>query len=342
MIEGRLMRRKAVVVGASAGGVEALRTLVSGLPADLPVPVLVVLHIPPYGGSVLPAILSRASRLEAHHPVDGEPLRDGQILVAPPDRHLVVDGERVLLTRGPRENGHRPAVDVLFRSAARSLGPGVIGVILSGVLDDGTAGLAAIVRQGGAGVVQDPTDAMYPGMPRNAMAHTPVDHVVPVQQMAELIAKLCAEEVPDFEPPTSRLIELETDVAMMDENAINGDEHPGEPSGFSCPDCNGVLWEIRDGALVRYRCRVGHAWSAESLLGQQDQQLEGALWMALRGLEEKAALARKMGERASARDQHLSAQRFSDHAAEATQAASRIRAMLEAHVGSRDDGQTSA
>jgi two-component system chemotaxis response regulator CheB len=336
------MRRKAIVIGASAGGVEALRTLIGGLPADLPATVLVVLHIPPYGGSVLPAILSRAGRLEAQHPIGGEPLRDGQILVAPPDRHLVVDGDRVVVTRGPRENGHRPAIDVLFRSAARSLGPGAIGVILSGVLDDGTAGLAAIAGQGGTSVVQDPSDAIYPGMPRNAMAHTAVDYVLPVHQMAEVISKLCAEEVANFELPTSRLIELETDMAMMDENAINGGEHPGKPSGFSCPDCNGVLWEIRDGALMRYRCRVGHAWSAESLLGQQDQQLEGALWMALRGLEEKAALAHKMGQRAVERDQPLSAQRFADHAAEATQAASRIRALLEAHVGSRDDGQNTA
>lgn len=304
------MRRNLVVIGASAGGVEALRTLAGHLPPDLPAAVLVVLHVPPYGGSVLPAILTRSGPLPARHPTGDERLADGEIVVAPPDYHLVVDGARARLTRGPRENGHRPAVDVLFRSAARSAGARTIGVVLSGVLDDGTAGLSAIVGRGGATIVQDPDDALYPGMPRSAIANVEVDYVAPIDEIAKLLTRLTTEEIPDVDEPASELMQMETNLAMMDDDAMNEPERPGQPSGFSCPDCSGVLYEIRDGELVRYRCRVGHAWSTESLFGEQAEQLEGALWMALRGLEEKAALARTMGERARERNNPLSAARY--------------------------------
>lgn len=332
------MRRNVIVIGASAGGVEALRTLVAALPADLPAAVLVVLHVPSYGGSVLPAILQRSGPLTARHPDGTEPLTDGEIIVAPPDHHLVVDGSHIRLARGPRENGHRPAIDVLFRSAARAAGARVIGVVLSGVLDDGTAGLSAITAQGGIAVVQEPQDAMYPGMPLHAIEHVAVEHVATADQLGQLLAQLCKEEVPDVERPTPDLMEIETDLAMMDDEAMSQHDRPGRPSGFSCPDCNGVLWEIHDGNLVRYRCRVGHAWSSESLFGEQAQQLEAALWMALRGLEEKAALARTMGERAQERNSPLTAVRFSEQADEASRAASLIRSMLEADIGSRNEG----
>jgi two-component system chemotaxis response regulator CheB len=331
------MRRNVIVIGASAGGVEALRTLVSRLPVDLPATVLVVLHIPAYGGSVLPAILSRSGPLPARHPDNGDPLEEGTILVAPPDHHLVVNDSHVLLTRGPTENGHRPAIDVLFRSAARSLGSRVVGVVLSGVLDDGTAGLVAVSGRGGATVVQDPEDAIYPGMPRSALEHVEIDHVGSAAEIADIVVRLSKEERSDVELPASGLMEVEADLAMMDDDAMNQPERPGRPSGFSCPDCNGVLFEIHDGELVRYRCRVGHAWSAETLLGEQAQQLDSALWMALRGLEEKAALARTMGQRALERGSSLTSARFEEQAAEATRAASLIRSMLESHVGSRDD-----
>ncbi|HEY7010403.1 MAG TPA: chemotaxis protein CheB [Jatrophihabitantaceae bacterium] len=331
------MRRNVIVIGASAGGVEALRTVVAKLPADLPAVVLVVLHIPAYGGSVLPAILGRAGSLPARHPSIGEFLTPGTIFVAPPDHHLVVDGERAILTRGPHENGHRPAIDVLFRSAARACGARVVGVVLSGVLDDGTAGLTAVAARGGATVVQDPAEALYPGMPQSAIAHVDVDHIATADAMGGLLADLCMTEIGHIETPVSPLMEIEADLAMMDNEAMHQDERPGQPSGFSCPDCNGVLWEIRDGELVRYRCRVGHAWSAESLFGEQALQLDSALWMALRGLEEKAALARTMSERARERGNPLTAERFRDQEAEAARAAALIRTMLEAHVGTHDD-----
>lgn len=339
------MRRNVIVIGASAGGVEALQSLVAGLPADLPATVVVVLHIPSYGGSVLPAILTRSGPLRARHPVPGDALRPAEILVAPPDYHLVLDAGRVRLTRGPRENGHRPAIDVLFRTAARSAGQRVIGVVLSGVLDDGTAGLAAVESRGGVTVVQDPADALYPGMPSSALDNVPVHHVVPAKEIGGLLAQLVTEHTEDIHDEiegVSSLMEIEADLAMMDDNAMDMPERPGTPSGFSCPDCSGVLWEINDGGLIRYRCRVGHAWSSESLLGEQAQQLEDALWMALRGLEEKAALSRTMGERARERGNPLSAQRFEEQAGEATHAASLIRTMLESHLGTRDDDEANA
>jgi two-component system, chemotaxis family, protein-glutamate methylesterase/glutaminase len=333
-----LMRRNVIVIGASAGGVEALRTLVSGLPVDLPAAVLVVLHIPSYGGSVLPAILDRSGPLPARHPTNHEPLRESVVWVAAPDHHLVVSDDEIVLTRGPRENGLRPAVDVLFRSAARTQGPRVIGVVLSGVLDDGTAGLSAIAAQGGVTVVQDPDDALYPGMPSGAIEHVSVDHVVPIAAMADLLVQLCKEEVVEVDRPVSPLLAIEADMALMDDDAMTETDRPGRPSGFSCPDCAGVLWEIHDGQLVRYRCRVGHAWSAESLLGEQSEQLDGALWMALRGLEEKAALARTLGKRATERGSALSAARFTQQALDAAHAAGLMRTMLEGHLGLPDQG----
>jgi len=336
------MRRDIVVIGASAGGVEALRTLVAALPPDLPAAVLVVLHIPAYGGSVLPAILDRAGPLPARAAAPGEPLIAGHVLVAPPDQHLGIDDGSASLTRGPRENGHRPAIDVLFRTAARAHGPRVVGVVLSGVLDDGTAGAVAIRRQGGAVLIQDPKDAMYPAMPLSALDHVSPDHIAPAEDIGRLIDTMCRAEIDGSEPEPSTLMQMEADLAKMDGDAMNDPVRPGVPSGFSCPDCSGTLFEIRDGELVRYRCRVGHAWSPESLLGEQALQLDGALWMALRSLEEKAALSRELRERATERGNPLTAQRFAEQADEATRAASLIRRMLQSQVVPtrlRDEGQ---
>ncbi|GAB2476161.1 chemotaxis protein CheB [Jatrophihabitans fulvus] len=332
------MRRTVVTIGASAGGVEALRLLMSGLRADFPGTILVVLHIPPYGGSALPAILDRAGPLPARHPVSGERFVPGTVLVAPPDHHLAVADDHVLLTRGPRENGHRPAVDVLFRSAARALGPRLISVVLSGALDDGTAGTAVVAARGGVTTAQDPGDALYPGMPMNAIEHVGVDHVVKIDELADLLHDLCDEEVADVEPPLSPLPDVEADLALTGGAATNRPERPGRPSGFSCPDCDGVLFEIEDGDLVRYRCRVGHAWSAESLFGEQTTQLDTALWMALRGLEEKAALARTLRERALERGDTLTAQRFAQQDEDAVRAATTIRTLLENRLGMREEG----
>jgi two-component system, chemotaxis family, protein-glutamate methylesterase/glutaminase len=321
-----------VVVGASAGGVEALVGLAASLPADLPAAVFVVLHVPPTGTSVLPDILSRHGRLPASHAKDGEPIEPGRIYVAPPDHHLLVRTDHLHLTRGPRENGHRPAVDPLFRSAAREHATGVVGVVLSGALDDGTAGLVAVKARGGVAVVQDPSDALYPGMPASALEHAKVDHVLPAASIGALLARLASEpaQVPPGPAPTDMKVEVEVEGFSL--QAMEG-EHPGEPSGFSCPDCNGVLWAIRDGGLQRFRCRVGHAWSSESLLTRQSEALEAALWIALRSLEERAALARRLAEPARRRGHTITATRFEEQATEAQQAARVVRELLVGGTG---------
>jgi two-component system, chemotaxis family, protein-glutamate methylesterase/glutaminase len=316
-----------VVVGASAGGVEALADLATSLPDDLPAAVFVVLHLPATGTSALPEILRRHGPLPAAHVKDGERIEPGRIYVAPPDHHVLLRTGHVHLSRGPREHGHRPAVDPLFRSAAREYATRVVGVVLSGALDDGTAGLLAIKSRGGIAVVQDPADALYPGMPGNALQHVEVDHVLPAAAMGELLARLIADsaEAPADPAPTGMRVEVEMEGFSLE--AFEGD-HPGRPSGFSCPDCHGVLWEIRDGGLERYRCRVGHAWSPESLLTQQSEALEAALWIALRSLEERAALARRLAEPARRRGHRITAGRFEEQAAEAQQAARLVRDLL--------------
>ncbi len=318
-----------IVIGASAGGVDALTQLVRGLPRDLPAAVFVVLHVPAHGPSVLPRILSRAGSLPAVHPQDRDAIRPGIIYTAPPDYHLLVKRGHVRLARGPRENGHRPAVDALFRTAAKSYGPRVVGVILSGVLDDGTAGLVAVKQVGGLAAVQHPDDALYSGMPQSALENVAVDYCLPVADLPALLARLAAEPAPEPEGThMSRDEKQEADMAELEPGALNADHRPGTPSVFGCPECGGVLWELHDGELLRFRCRVGHAWSADTLLAEQSEGLDAALWSALRALEEQAALARRMAERAVKRGHDRSAESFRVQVADAEQHAELIRRVL--------------
>jgi two-component system, chemotaxis family, protein-glutamate methylesterase/glutaminase len=281
-----------VVVGASAGGVEALRTLVAALPPDLPAAVLVVLHIPRGAPSALPAILDRAGPLPARRVIDGERLVYGRVYVAPADHHLLLVDGRIRLSRGPTENGHRPAVDPLFRSAARAYGPRVVGVVLSGSRDDGAAGAAAVAGQGGVVVVQDPAEALHPSMPEAVMRHTTVDHVLPAAKIGPLLAELSGRTVTATDPVDDGLLNAE--VEMAETMPVTTDQLGAPPSGFACPSCGGALFEIEKRPLPRFRCRVGHAWSPESLLAEQGEAVERALWVALRALEEKAALGSRL------------------------------------------------
>jgi two-component system, chemotaxis family, protein-glutamate methylesterase/glutaminase len=300
-----------IVIGASAGGVEALVTITGALPPALPAAVFVVLHIPAHGPSLLANILSRSGPLKAVHPMDGEEIEHSCIYVAPPDQHLLVEEGKVRLVHGPRENRHRPAVDPLFRSAAQAYGPRVVGVILTGALDDGTAGLLAVKRRGGIAVVQHPQEALYSGMPLSALRNVRVDHTLPLASIGVLLRKLADEEAKE-EGSYPGDMEKETSIVEMDLSLMHDSERVGvgAPSAFSCPGCGGVLWEIQDGAMQRFRCRVGHAYTMESMLAEQSETLENALWAALKTLQESADLSHRMAQQARDRGQQWAAQCF--------------------------------
>jgi two-component system chemotaxis response regulator CheB len=320
--------RDIIVIGASAGGVEALTELMSQLPPDFPAAVFVVLHISAHGTSVLPRILTRAGSLSAIHPQDGQAIQSGRIYIAPPDQHLLVKQGYITLARGPRENGHRPAVDPLFRSAARAYGRRVIGVVLSGVLDDGTAGLLAVKSRGGIAVVQDPEDALYSGMPLSAVENIDVDYVTPMAEMGSLLVRLAHEVVIEKEEkPVSEKMEQESDIAELEKSALEGN-NPGIPSVFACPECGGTLWEVHEGDLIRFRCRVGHAYSAQTLLAHQSESLEEAFWVALRALEESAALSHRLAHRARERGNTRSAAHFDEQEQAAKAHAEIVRNVL--------------
>ncbi len=325
-----------IVVGASAGGVEALCQLVPLLPPDLPAAVFIVLHIPSQGTSVLPQILNRAiakrqknSTLKAVHPQDGEEIVHGRIYVAPSDRHLLVKDGYIRLARGPRENCNRPAVDPLFRTAARAYGRRVVGIILSGTLDDGTAGLVTVKRRGGVAIVQKPESALYSGMPDNAIENVEVDHILPVAEIAAMLTLLADRPVEENEEDAvSSDLEIESDMAELELGAMQNSNRPGTPSPFGCPDCGGVLWELEQEKLTHFRCRTGHAYSVHSLLAAQTHAQEEAMWNALRALEEKAALTKRMAKQANDRSQLYSAQRFEEQANVAHERAAILRELL--------------
>ena len=325
-----------IVVGASAGGVEALTQLVSDLPLDLPAAIFVVLHIAPQGTSVLPSILNRSiqkrhkdSPLRAAHPIDGELIEPGKIYVAPPNMHLLLKEDYIRLARGPKENSNRPAIDPLFRTAARVYGPRVVGIVLSGTLDDGTAGLLAVKQQGGIAVVQNPDEALYSGMPRSAIENVDVDYILQVSEIAPILVKLAHQPVKtEAAKAVSKDMEIETDIAELELAAMQSSDRPGKPSPFACPECAGVLWELNEGKVIRFRCRTGHAYSVKSLLAEQSEALEEALWQALRALEEKAALTSRMASKAHEKKQSFSAKRFEDQAQEDQQYALLVRQLL--------------
>ncbi len=320
-------RRDLVVVGASAGGVEVLRTVVSALPPDFPAAVLVTMHLSAGTPSALARILDRAGPLPAQPARHGAPLRPGIVYVAPPDRHLLTEDGVLVLTQGPTESGHRPAINATFRSAALSGGPKVIGVVLSGVLDDGAAGLRAIVDRGGLAVVQDPADALYSGMPQNALSLVDTEHVARAGELGALLDKLVRIPVDpaDFPPPSETLL-LEDRIAReaVRAGALSPAEQDG--SGYTCPDCQGSLTEVDPAG--RYRCRIGHAWSAQALLAAHDGEFRFALQKALRALDEKAGLARKLAAQYSAGRPRGLSERYATSAREAAEAAETVRRFL--------------
>ncbi|MEK6440715.1 chemotaxis protein CheB [Pseudonocardia sp. T1-2H] len=321
-------RRDLIVVGASAGGVEALRAMVAGLPADLPAAVLVVLHLKAGGTSALGTILDRSGPLPAAAAKHRAELAPGTITVARPDHHLLVADGITVLSHGPTESGHRPAIDALFRSAARAYGHRTIGVQLSGVLDDGAAGMVAIAAAGGTVVVQEPTDALYPAMPEAVLRFLQPDHLVPAHELGPLLGTLAKEDVVPAGPGrVSELDEAEVAIAMNGDSGTGRDLAAfGEVAGYSCPDCDGALVALRD--TERCRCRVGHAWTAEALLDAQHDKLERALWTAYRLLEEKSSFARRMQQSAAESRIPAMERRHAGTAREAAESAEVLRELL--------------
>jgi two-component system chemotaxis response regulator CheB len=312
-----------IVIGASAGGVKALQTLVSGFPADLKAAVFIVLHMAPRTPSLLARILGPLTPLPTAVADDGEAIPFGEIRVSRPDYHLLLEAGKVRVIQGPKENRSRPAIDTLFRSAAHAYAGRVIGVVLTGYLDDGTAGLWSIKRAGGIAVVQDPNEAEHPDMPKNAADGVEVDHVASLHDMGKLLARLStAPASMDASPPD--------DVK----------EVPGVV--YVCPDCNGPLREIKIGneKLVRFRCLVGHAFSMMTLLDGHAEAREAALWSAVVSLDHEAMLADRAAQHATSRLEAEAAQALTSEAANARGQARVIRGLLRSNPARADDDPT--
>lgn len=332
--------RDLVVIGGSAGAIVPLRTIVAGL-AGFPGTVLVVIHVPPSVKSLLPDLLTRTGALPARHAVDGEPLAPGTILIAPPDRHLVVEDGCVRLTRDPRENGFRPAADALFRSAARAQGARVVGVVLSGALDDGTMGLAAIKAKGGLAVVQRPDDAHFPGMPRSAVDNVRVDAVRPASEIAPLLrAWAGGDPAPVIASPVSTAAESRRASGHASGHAGSDEEQLAQHDGLkgrtatalSCPGCQGVLLRAVDLALLHFQCQTGHAYSPAALDHEQNDRVDRTLGAAENALRERAVLMHMMASAEDARHDAGSATRLKLRARELEAQAQRLRELIETEL----------
>ena len=314
-----------VVIGASAGGMDALMRLSAQLSEDFPAPVFVVNHMSADAtGEALINVLNRHSQLQCTQAEDGEKFHPGHVYLAVPDHHLMIDEETIQITKGARENRSRPSIDPLFRSAAVAHGNRVTGVILTGYLDDGSAGLGAVHRCGGVCVVQDPADAAYPDMPRNAMEATKVDHCVPLAQLGALLTELVGRERGE-QPEIPEDIITEARIARRVLSDISAVHSLGHQVPFNCPDCGGVLWEVDNVESLRYRCHTGHAFTAGVLLASQTAKMEETLWFALRMFEERKNLLGQLADRMSG-----SQSAFAERAEESEVHIERIRAMLKA------------
>lgn len=316
---------RVIVIGASAGGVEALLKVVEALPHDLDASVLVVIHTSPTAKSVLTQLVNRLQRLPATHPVDGQTIQNGRIYIAPQDSHMMIgeDGH-IHITRGPKENSSRPAIDPLFRSAAAYFGSGAIAVLLSGNLADGTAGIEEIKNNGGVTIVQNPDEALFRSMPENAIEHAHIDHVLNLADIGPLLGKLCQpgaiQHTRDKNvKSTGNTAKVAVAIEEMTSDA-GATKKLGKISDIGCPDCGGVLWNTSgDSEKLKFRCRVGHAYTLDNLLEEQAGTLERAIWTAIRALREKAELTARVAERMRTRksSNFLSAERFERESARA-------------------------
>jgi two-component system chemotaxis response regulator CheB len=325
-----------VVIGASAGGVEALIRLVAALPGELPAAVCIVVHQPATARSLLPEVLGRSGPLPASHAVDGEALRQGHIYIAPPNYQLVVGHGQLDVLQSPRENGHRPAIDPLFRSAARTYGPMVTGVLLSGADDDGTEGLLIIKARGGRALVQDPEEALFARMPASAVEHVDVDAVLPISELAQAIARDAVARAKEGKGASAMKQngDPEDGSAALEQRITAWGEGEGEDaaSGFSCPLCGGGIWVGEEGPLKRFQCHTGHRFSTESFLQEQALLLESTLWQAMRALTEREALLRRLASQDNVSRRPGTASRFSEQAGELARGIELMRQVLQGNT----------
>jgi two-component system chemotaxis response regulator CheB len=340
--KGQKQQRDIVVIGASSGGVSALLELVKTLPADFPAPIFVVQHVPADSHSFLPQLMNSVSSLKAKHPEDGEPVEVGTIYVAPPDHHLLVEDDKVLVKRGPKENRFRPSIDALFRSAAYSYGSRVIGVVLTGYLDDGTSGLYCLQRLGGLAVVQNPRDAQSPAMPSNALEFVKADHVVSLAELGALLVQLTMQPAPAKSRMTKQeldLLEVEITIAKHGNAYEMGIIERGEPTQFTCPDCHGVMTKLIEGKLIRFRCHTGHAYTISALLSEVTESVESMLYQSMRGLEETKMLLENLSRHFSDEKQSTIAALFQRKADQAGKQARLIHDSILKHESLSGDLQ---
>ena len=307
-----------IVIGASAGGIKALGVLVGALPADIDATLFIVQHLAADTPSILPQILADVGSLPASHPSDGEPILPGRIYVAPPDYHLLLNQGSMRVVRGPQENRFRPAIDALFRSAARTYGPRVVGVVLTGYLDDGTVGLQAVKKRGGVALVQDPNEAEYPSMAKSALRYVQVDRCLPLAEIPDLLVHLSKEPAAEEDAyPVTEEIEIESKIAEQQMNTqefLENVEAIGTRTTYTCPECNGSIWQIGKEEPLRFRCHIGHSFTANTFLAEQTQNLENALWSAVRAMEEKVTFLRQMASQMSNYNLQTAVAKYENHA----------------------------
>ncbi|AEI49001.1 chemotaxis protein CheB [Runella slithyformis] len=333
-----------VVIGSSAGGVYALRELAAALPKDFKASIFVVQHLSSTSPSYLPQILSAAGPLKAVHPIDGTPIQPGVIYLAPPDHHLLLEPHRVLVKKGPKENRFRPSIDALFRSAAYAYGTRVIGIILTGLMNDGTSGMWSVKRLGGVGIIQDPEEAMYPSMPESVLEYVEVDYRVAIAELAPLLVKLTQEEALDsclLPAEEVKRMRTEIDIAGQKSAFDMGILSIGEPTALTCPECHGALVQLREGRLIRYRCHTGHAFTANSLLAEVSKAVEDSLWSAIRGLEETVLLLEQTANGLVESGRTAEAKNFFAESSRTKQQARRLHEFVVRHKQVSEDGPLS-
>jgi two-component system, chemotaxis family, protein-glutamate methylesterase/glutaminase len=332
------MKRRCIAIGASAGGFELVVDIASQLPEDLPAPVFVTMHVPAYHRSYLPSILSRAGKLHAIHPEDGRRIEPGLIYVAPPDHHLLVDDGHIAVKRGPKENGFRPSIDALFRSAAYSYGRKAIGVVLSGALHDGTSGLWTIKHLGGTAIVQDPHEAQYASMPRSALEYVDADYTAKASEISGLLVRLanepsegnkmvCNQVEKDLENRIAKEVEIAAGTNVSQKTILE----LGELTPLTCPACYGTLIRIKEDKLSRFRCHTVHGFTEDALLEGIMQSTGERIWQVTRGLQETVILLQHMGHHFKEAGENARAEKFFAKARELEKRASRFQELAQEH-----------